>query len=226
MDQPNQPVMEQCWSRIGVWGKADCPRLAEHIHCRNCPVYKEQGRRLLDRAAPEGYLREWTRLLAESKTQGAAGDLSVMVFRVLEELLAVQSAWLGAVDRIRRIHGVPGRSNRVFLGLVNIQGELLLAASLAGLLGLEAGGAGERASRGEAAALPRLLVLEINGQRWAAPVDEVFGLARLNHGDLEAAPVTLTKSAANYTRGLFEYQGRKAALLDEELLINGLNRSL
>ncbi len=33
------PSVDDCWNRIGVRGDRSCPKLAEHIHCRNCPVH-------------------------------------------------------------------------------------------------------------------------------------------------------------------------------------------
>ena len=30
---------DACWRRIGVAGDRTCPELAQHVHCRNCPVY-------------------------------------------------------------------------------------------------------------------------------------------------------------------------------------------
>jgi len=37
---------EACWRRIGVSGDRSCPELAQHVHCRNCPVYAGAAQRL------------------------------------------------------------------------------------------------------------------------------------------------------------------------------------
>ena len=66
---PGQPaVAEGCWHRIGVSGDRSCPELASFVHCRNCPVFAAAARGFFDRPAPEGYLAEWTRWLADTLT--------------------------------------------------------------------------------------------------------------------------------------------------------------
>src|SRR6185436_17733771 len=79
-----------CWRAIGVSGDGICPELVTHVHCRNCPVFTRAGRSLLERAAPAGYRDEWTRLLAQVKP-AAASERSVLVFRLAEEWLAVET---------------------------------------------------------------------------------------------------------------------------------------
>lgn len=58
-----------CWNTVGVWSHVTdkCEKLSEHIHCRNCPVFSDEGRRVLDRAAPVGYLKEWRKSLSADK---------------------------------------------------------------------------------------------------------------------------------------------------------------
>lgn len=61
------PQLQMCWNQIGIVGDRSCPELLTHTHCRNCPVYSIEGRRLLERSLPDGYLQEWTALLATLK---------------------------------------------------------------------------------------------------------------------------------------------------------------
>ena len=42
-----------CWETIGVHGDSSCEELAQHIHCRNCPVYSTAAQGLLDRPIPQ-----------------------------------------------------------------------------------------------------------------------------------------------------------------------------
>ena len=91
-----------CWNHIGVSGDRSCPELNTFIHCRNCPVFATAARIFLDRRAPEGYLADWSRWLADS-TGEARGDeaerdddhallhgeaVSVLIFCLGEEWLA------------------------------------------------------------------------------------------------------------------------------------------
>ena len=51
--------IDDCWNRIGVGGDQTCEKLAEYIHCRNCPVYASAAQRNLQRAVGAGYKQEW-----------------------------------------------------------------------------------------------------------------------------------------------------------------------
>ena len=62
----------ECWNRIGIGGDRSCPELETHIHCRNCPVHAQAARAFFDRPAPEGYLADWTELLAQEKQAATA----------------------------------------------------------------------------------------------------------------------------------------------------------
>ena len=63
-----------CWNRIGVTGDRSCPELNTFVHCRNCPVFAAAARAFFDRPAPEGYLAEWSRWLADSDGLRPRGD--------------------------------------------------------------------------------------------------------------------------------------------------------
>ena len=76
-------------NQIGVSGNGTCPELAKVVHCRNCPVYAAGGRSLLEREPPAEYLHEWTQALAEKDEDTAADTLSVLIFRLGREWLAL-----------------------------------------------------------------------------------------------------------------------------------------
>ena len=72
---PDRPASgSDCWHRIGVSGDRSCPELNAFIHCRNCPVFAAAARTFFDRPAPEGYLADWSRWLAESDGLGPRGE--------------------------------------------------------------------------------------------------------------------------------------------------------
>ena len=208
-----------CWQRIGLWGDKSCPELAAVIHCRNCPVFAEGGRTLLQRRPEPGYLETWSESIALPKEKVAAEVHSVVIFRLGEEWLALRTQSFQEVTAPRPGHRLPHRSNDVTLGLVNIRGELLICFSLANLLGIsgsnEEGDAKER----------KLVVIERQGVRSAFPVDEILCMYEIPAHALTDAPVTVAKANSAFTSGVFEYEARHVGLLDEELLFYTLERN-
>ena len=69
--QGRKPGEGDCWRHIGVSGDRTCPELSTFIHCRNCPVFAAAAKTFFDRAAPEGYLADWSRWLVGPGGQGA-----------------------------------------------------------------------------------------------------------------------------------------------------------
>lgn len=210
---------DACWARIGVGGDGSCPELARVIHCRNCDVYAQAGRRMLDQAPPPGYLDEWATRLA-APDDGVAPDLvSAVVFRLADEHLALPTtACVEAVD-VRPIHRLPHRPAGVLLGIVNIRGELQLCVSLAALLSIEPAADGATPP-----ATPRLTVIERAGERWVFPVDELRGVHRIARSALVPPPATLTHDARAVTSALFELGPDRVALLDADLVFARLRR--
>lgn len=210
-----------CWNRIGILADGTCPRLTEFIHCRNCPVYSSRGRELLDREPPREYVDEWTRLLAGEKESAQAETISVVVIGLHEEWLALKTGLFQKVEVRKKIHRIPHRTNTLLLGLVNIDGELLLCASLAGVLELTTP-AEQRADTGAG----RMITTEIEGERWVFPVDEVEGIHRITPDQIKPVPVTVAKASSSYSAGLFSLDNKQVALLDEERIFQALRRSL
>ncbi|MGA2052688.1 MAG: chemotaxis protein CheW [Opitutales bacterium] len=218
--QTGQPA-DRCWARIGVWGNGSCSELTAYVHCCNCPVYSASGRSLLERPPPENYAREWeASLRVTEERQGRAS--SVLLFRLGPEWLALPASVVGYVTEKRSVHRLPQRSSRVLSGIVNIQGELHLAFNLHALLELP-----DEVPEGIALSrrvYPRVLLCRREQQAFAFPVDEVFGIAPLETGQLQAAPATASKALATYTRGLFAFRDRAVGLIDEDLLFHSLTR--
>jgi hypothetical protein len=161
-DEVRQP-MPECWRIVGVAGDRSCPELATAIHCRNCPVLAEAARTFFERSAPAGYLDDWRAILEEPSAPPAADSLSVLLFRVAGEWLAISTPVLVEVTPVRALHRLPHRAGPILAGLVNIRGQIQLCGSLHGLLGL-AGGPARPADAGADAGTARLLVVERAGR--------------------------------------------------------------
>lgn len=126
--------VDDCWNRIGIRGDKRCERLAGYVHCRNCPVYADAAKRILDRLPPQ----------AEGVDDGAGaaqadrGRLSsLLVFRLQGEWLGLPTKALDEVAGTRPILTLPHRRDPAVLGVTNMRGTLTVCVSLGRLLGLE-----------------------------------------------------------------------------------------
>ena len=214
-----------CWNQIGVFGDGTCPELAKVIHCRNCPVYAAGGRSLLEREPPADYLREWTQALAEAKDEDRAEDtLSVLIFRLGREWLALPTHVCQEVAEMRPIHILPHRSGPVLLGLVNIRGQIRLCVSLRELLGLEPGGDSGRTKNHKN---PRcLVVIAGDSDHWVLLVDELYGIQRVHLSAIRDAPVTVAKAAPRLTKGVIDWRDTGVGYLDDGLLFLALRKEV
>jgi chemotaxis-related protein WspD len=221
MNCNSQITGESCWNNIGVWGKsaARCPKLTEFVHCRNCPTFIAAGRDLLNREVPAGYIGEWTKFFAEAAADSGGAVISVIVFRLGNELLALRSAVFKEIVSSRPIHQIPHRSNAVLLGVTNIHGILQLCFSLKALAGIA-----DAEIPVEAAA--KMLVIAGGGDYWVFPVDQVLGIFQCKEEDFKNVPATIAKAAGTYTKAVIVCSGNEAGLLDDELLIYSLRRKI
>jgi chemotaxis-related protein WspD len=226
------PIAGDCWNRIGVNGDRSCPELTTFVHCRNCPVFAAAARAFFDRPAPEGYLAEWTRWLADSDGLAPKGDkegggdledggivaqregVSFLIFRLGSEWLAFRTRTVAEVTTPRPVHRVPHRSNRVFVGLVNLQGRAELCVSMHGLLGVDA----------PASTSPRLVVLRDRdrAETWAFGADEVLGVHRVPRSQWGPVPSTLVNPAVGFSQAVLSWNSRSIGLLDEQRVFAAL----
>lgn len=212
-------AQEACWRRIGVNGDGSCPELATHVHCRNCPVHAQAGRRLLDRAPPPGYQETLAESMAAEPEPPAPATRTVLLFRVGAEWLAIDAELVREVVSERPAHSLPHHPEPALLGLVNVRGSLELSICLQALLGLDpapAQAAGEAARR--RALQARTLVLSRQGETYACPVEEVAGVVHLAPQDLGASPLTLARAERPHVEGLFATEHGPAGLLEAQRL--------
>ncbi|MCS6866556.1 MAG: chemotaxis protein CheW [Gemmataceae bacterium] len=221
MSRSPLPVLttdSSCWKTIGIRGDRSCPELSTYIHCNNCPVFAAAGRRFLDAPSPPGYVDEWTARLAIPEEEIDGDIISVLVFRVGPEWLALPVATLTEVTRPRRVHRIPHRGG-ILAGLVNIRGELLLCVHLHLLLGIE----GDPHPNHEQ---QRLVVIQRDPDTWVFQADAVDQVHRVTLQNLLPPAPTLDRAHAKLTRGVFSDQSRSVGLLDETRLFPTLRERL
>lgn len=212
------PVATDCWNRIGVRGDRSCPELVRHVHCQNCPVFGAAGRRFLDAPAPAGYQDEWAERLAAPIEDDGGDRESVLIFRLADEWLALSVHVLVEVSNPKPVHRVPHRAG-ILSGLVNVRGELHLCAHLAKVLGI--------AAKPEATpGTGRLLLVQRGADRWAFPVDAVDQVHRLPRDELRRSPATVSRAAADLSRGVFHHRDLAVGVLDEGRLFEVLRTKL
>jgi chemotaxis-related protein WspD len=205
-----------CWNRIGISGDRSCPELERHIHCRNCPVYSSAARGFFDRPAPDGYVEEWTRLLASPVAPPKSDDLGVLIFRLGDEWLALRAGVVVEVTTPRPVHRIPHRTNETLAGLVSLRGRLQLMVSLHGLLGVETAGASAPGAAGATAGPSGLFVVIRQGvQTWVFAAEEVGGVHRFSRASMSAVPSTLANPAYSFSQAVIPWEGRSVGLLDD-----------
>ena len=224
-DEPGIAI-DDCWNRIGVWGneKPRCPKLDEVIHCINCKIYSGAGRLLLDRAADSEYINNWSAQLEKEKNKKHGNALSVVVFRIADEWLALSARLFHEVVEMRVVHRVPHSKSSILRGMINIRGELQLCISLGQLLGIERRvRASENHESWEGA---RMVVIANDNDRYVFPVSEVQGIYRYAPSELQTIPTTAEQSVSNYMSGVLNLNDRHIGCLDDGLLFSALRRML
>ena len=223
------PPREDCWKRIGVWGEEDrlsCPELKRVIHCRNCEIFTQAGRTLLERELPEDYKHEWTEVLASKKEEELPGTISVLIFRLGQEWLALSTRLFEEIIDVEQgqnlLHTIPHRRSPVLMGVMNVHGEIRLCVSLHALLNLES--TEEQQKRKTMS--KSLMVIQHEGEQWVFPVDEIQGIYRIHPKTFQNVPVTVAKAKATFTKEILAWKQHQVALLDEELLLYNLARSV
>jgi chemotaxis-related protein WspD len=217
MNNMQKKNKERCWKTIGVMGDGSCELLDQYVHCRHCPEYSGAGRNILDRPAPDEVVEEWTENIASAKETEQPDTISVVMFRICEDWMAIRASVCQEMIDNRDVHSVPFRTNKFFRGLVNVNGELLLCLSLAALLDIENGADEE---------FRRMIVVKSDSDRYAVAVNEMPGVIKVEKKIIEKTPSTLAKSAMAFSRGIFRYNNKKVGLIDENVFFESIRRRL
>lgn len=213
------PAVDDCWNRIGVHGDKSCPRLIEHVHCRNCEVYAQAAISLLDRYGSlqlddDYHVAEVVEDLGERR--------STLIFRLGEQWLGLPTAGLVSVVGKTPVHSLPHQRSRSLLGVTNFNGALVACISIEQLLGLESTAIASTDRR----VVPRMLIIASPTGVLVAPVDEVEGIHMIPLREVKEPGRGSGQVAAQYASGVLRWRERSITLLDQELLVQAMIRSL
>lgn len=218
-----------CWNSTGVWAPdgPSCPKLKDCVHCVNCEVYVENGRALFEQEPSLDYLADWAKHLAAAKAEGVGGAQSILVFRLEDEWLAFPTSSFRFVSTVSRLHTIPHKSGELLLGLVNAGDSLQLCFSLKALLGLSASKRPQAAAKDPCCSkAPRFLALEGAGRPWLFQADEILGVFACDSTRVRNTPSTVSRANPNFIAKALEIDGLSVGLLDAELAVFALGRSL
>lgn len=219
-------MQDHCWQKIGIQGDRSCPELEKYTHCRDCHVYRRAGQGLLDRPAPEGYIEEWTELVArkDAGDRSVSAGFSVAIFRLGDEWLGLPAGLFQLVVAPLPVHQIPHRSDRLLQGLVNVQGKLLLCVAMAELLKIER--LDEQPKIEHVGKSPRLIVMMQKADTWAFQVDEFSGIQRFHLEDQSNVPSLSSQALSSFTQNILRWQEKQISYLDPERLFESLRRQI
>lgn len=219
----NRPELNKCWKKSRLDTEEVCEKLNEFGNCRNCPDFSLAARSLLDRPFSNVLLDDWSERLSGVKDSSISNEISVVIFRISDEWLALDTHFMQEVAEIKMIHTVPARTNSVFLGLVNVNGELLPCMSSVEIFGLtenfHSHPEGKQSYR-------RMIAVQKENNRFVFQVDEVLCVSQISRDVMEPLPDTLVSSDNALTTKLFDFEGATVGFLDTERFFQALTRSL
>ncbi|WP_068468140.1 chemotaxis protein CheW [Candidatus Protochlamydia phocaeensis] len=179
---------------------------------------------LLERQPIESYIHEWTDLLRKKEDVKKQEDrISVVVFRLGQEWLALNTIYFKEVLPSRPIHRIPHRTGKILLGVANLGGELQPCMALHRLLEIDISITKPKRNSYQS---DRMIALAKDNEVWIVPVDEVEGIHNWYLSSIGNVPVNIVKSSNNYLKGIMTIANKSIGLLDEELLFYSLKRSL
>lgn len=180
---------------------------------------------LLERKADDRYIAEWTELLQAPRTTTVQKETdSIVIFRLGEEWLGMSTLIFHEVAERRSVHKIPHRSSPTLMGLTNFRGQLRICIDMHKFLEIAPGD--QTSKKTSSVVYQRMVAIQQDDDFWIFPVDEVLGIHRFDMTKQTNVPVTVSKSTANYMKGVIAWRDFQVNLLDEGLLLYSLKRSL
>lgn len=179
---------------------------------------------LLHRSVSPEHLNVQAARLAEplSQTTGAKSR-SVLVFRLGREWFALPASCCQQVLIPVSAHILPHRTNATLLGVVNVQGQMLLKVSLREILDYQ-----PNPNPPNLKAYPRMVVIEKTvanePETWVLDVDELEGLQTVLEHRLETVAAGVTAANGICTHRVFVWAERRVSLLDDNRLFDALRQ--
>lgn len=225
-DLKREPLLiTDCWNTIGIWGSQlpRCEKLEQHIHCRNCKLYSDAGRKVLERNLTENYESNWASVYSQEKKLHVKNKESLTIFRLGDEIMALPTEVITSINNIGNVHSIPHHKSKILRGITNLHGELKICVSLGQLLGLHK-------AVNEIDKLHRVYnrMVEINkdSQNYIFIVCEVLGIHHIIQEDLKEVPATISQSHGTFTKALIQWNEKDIAYLDAELIFYNLGKNL
>lgn len=220
---PDSVISNSCWNSIGVWGDSSCPEIRKYNHCRNCPLFINSGKELFEKEPPEGYLTEWTEILAKEKTDDEKADNSCLIFRLGGEWFGIDSSLVVEVTVNSVIHSLPHQRSKILKGIVNVRGEIKLVVELHNLFGVENL---EADLNKKSKIFQRQIVIQKGKDSWVLPVDEIKGVVKFNEKKVTALPATAKTAKENFLRGFIKSEKIEAGIIVSDILFNAINKQV
>lgn len=201
---------------------------------------------LLQRSASPEHLSAQAARLAEplshaaspTASSTASQSRSVLVFRLGREWFALPASRCQQVLIPVSAHTLPHRTNATLLGVVNVQGQMLLKVSLRAILDYQPGvsqpGVSQAVSSQAVSSQPgpkvysRMVVIERTvadePETWVFDVDELEGIQTVLDHRLEAVAAGVTASNSACTHRVFVWAEQRVSLLDDDQLFEALRQ--
>lgn len=184
-------------------------------------VYIIDINKLISKEMQENYFEEWISQFSEEKEKIEDDSLAVLIFRVENIWLAMKTDAFQEILDWKQTHSVPFRTNEVFKGIINVNGELLLSISITGLLSIE-----KYIDSDIDLAKRKIIVIKKNQQRYAFEANEFIGVVKVPQSQIQKERTTISESQNPFFIDTFSYQGIKISLIEQEQLFAAIEKAL